>query len=213
MTDRLGPSLTPYPGSQLTTDERARVDAFTVPLDELTVDHVLYSLGRFVETSFANAMLVAAEVVGEDKARQIAREAGRRHGGGGYAKLLAAAGTPGAGDAPTMARYQDLAHTLRGPKHASQPHAEVVDGRCVVRKAECGFYDATRPETAPYVGEFEAGCFEAYRAVDRNLASVDIHACRWQGAGRCEIEFAWSGPDATVHPTPTTPADTRPDPD
>jgi hypothetical protein len=203
MTDRLGPSLTPYPGSQLTSEERARVDAFAIPLDELTVDHVLYSLGRFVETSFANAMLVAAEVVGEDAARRIAREAGRRHGAGGYAKLLAAAGTPGAGDAATMAQYQDLAHTLRGPKHASQPPAEVVEGRCVVRKAECGFYDATRPETAPFVGEFEAGCFEAYRAVDRELASVQIHACRWQGADRCEIEFAWS----------TTPAGTRSDPD
>jgi hypothetical protein len=170
VTGRLGPSLTPYPGSQLPAAERARVDALEVPLEELTIDHVLYSLGRFVESSFVNAMLVAEEVVGPGPARRIAREAGRRHGGTGYARLLAAAGSPGHGDARLMARYQDLAHTLRGPKHGSQPHAEVVGDRCVVRKAECGFYDAARPETAPYVGEFEAGCFEAYRAVDGDLA-------------------------------------------
>lgn len=180
-----------YPGRELTDPERERVDALAIPITDLNVEHILYSLGRYVEASFANWCLIAAEVVGQAAARQIAFEAGRRHGGTGYARLLAASGSPGAGTPRLMARYQDLAHALRGPKHSRALFARYDDQACVVTKPACGFYDEGRPESGTYVGAFEAGCFEGYRAADRNLVSVVIERCCWRGDRGCAITFGW----------------------
>lgn len=187
-------SLLFYPGRGLSAQERERVDTLSIPLEDLTPDHIVYSLGRYVETSFANFYAVAADLVGPEMARQIAFEAGHRHGGGGYAWLLAAHQTPGAGNPRLMAMFQDIAHALRGPKHSLCLFATVDDRQCVVKKPACGYFEEQRPEAAPYVGAFEAGCFEGYRAADRNLESVEVVRCCWRLDGECEVRFTWKAP-------------------
>ncbi|GAA2591290.1 hypothetical protein GCM10010399_22240 [Dactylosporangium fulvum] len=180
-----------YPGRRLTAQERERMDRYEIPIEELTVDHLVYSMSRQIENNFQTFYSIAEEVVGVEKATEIAREIGRRYGGRGYAMLLRAYGMEGAGSARMMALYQDLVHSIRGPKHAAALYAEHDEGRCVVRRRECVYYSEDHPENARYTGAFESGCFEGYRAADENLLRVEVHRCRWKGDDGCEQHWVY----------------------
>lgn len=180
-----------YPGQRLTAQERERMDRYEIPIDELTVDHLVYSMSKQIENNFQTFYTVAEEIVGAEKAAEIAHEIGRRYGGRGYATLLASHDTENAGSARMMALYQDLVHSIRGPKHAAALYAEHDDSRCVVRRTECVYYSEERPENARYAGAFESGCFEGYKAADENLLRVEVHECRWKGDARCEQHWVY----------------------
>ncbi|GAA1870174.1 hypothetical protein [Asanoa iriomotensis] len=180
-----------YPGQRLTTQERERMDRYEIPIEELTVDHLVYSMSRQIENNFQTFYSIAEEIVGVEKATEIAREIGRRYGGRGYAMLLKAHGVDGAGSARMMALYQDLVHSIRGPKHAAALYAEHDEGRCVVRRRECVYYSEAQPENARYTGAFESGCFEGYKAADENLLRVEVHRCRWKGDDGCEQHWVY----------------------
>jgi hypothetical protein len=183
-----------YPGAGLTEAERGRMDRYDIPISEVTVDHLVYSLSRQVENNFQSFYTVAEAVVGEEKALEIAREIGRRYGGTGYANLLKAQGTEGVGSPRMMALYQDLVHAIRGPKHAAALFAEYDDERCVVHRHACIYYNEGAPENGKYAGAFEAGCFEGYVAADANLERVDTIRCRWQGDQTCEQHWVFTSP-------------------
>jgi hypothetical protein len=190
-----------YPGAGLTEAERARMDEYRIPIDEVTVDHLVYAMSKQIENNFQIFYTVAEELVGEAKALEIAREIGRRYGGQGYARLLEAHGTPGAGSAREMALYQDLVHSIRGPKHAAALFAEHDDERCVVKRTDCIYYDENRPDNGKYTGAFESGCFEGYCASDENLLRVEVHACRWKGDAGCEQHWVFKeGADSVAEP-------------
>ena len=123
-----------YPGAGLSASERDRMERYDISIAEVTVDHLVYSMGRQIENNFQSFYTVAEELVGKESALAIAREIGRRYGGQGYAKLLKAQGREGRGEPRMMALYQDLVHSIRGPKHASALFAEYDDTRCVVRR-------------------------------------------------------------------------------
>jgi len=180
-----------YPGAGLSPDERGRMDRYEVPIDEVTIDHLVYSMSRQIERNFQSFYTVAEEIVGEEKALEIAHEIGRRYGGGGYATFLDAEGSTGAGSARSMARYQDLVHSLRGPKHAAALFATHDEDRCIVRRTQCIYFSEDAPENGKYAGAFENGCFEGYRAADANLLRVEVHRCRWQGADGCEQHWVY----------------------
>lgn len=180
-----------YPGRRLTEQERQRMDNYEIPIDELTVDHLIYSLSRQVELNFQTFYQVAEEIVGAEQALRVAREIGQRYGGKGYEKLLKALGSPGAGSPRTMALYQDLVHSIRGPKHTAALYAEYDDNRCVVRRKECIYYSEEFPENGKYTGSFEAGCFEGYKQADANLLRVEVHRCRWKGDSSCEQHWVY----------------------
>jgi hypothetical protein len=186
-----------YPGAGLSESERGRMSRYEIPIDQITVDHLIYSMSRQIEANFQSFYTVAQELVGEEKALEIAHEIGRRYGGGGYATYLKALGLEGAGSARTMALYQDLVHSLRGPKHASALFATHNEQRCIVRREHCIYFSEDAPENGKYAGAFEAGCFEGYRAADANLRRVEVHRCRWQGADGCEQHWVYQdSPDA-----------------
>ena len=172
-----------YPGHRLSDDERARMDAYEIDLADVTIDHLVYSMGRQIELNFQTFYSVAEEVVGEEKALEIAYEIGRRYGGQGYAKFLAARGEEGS--PRMMALYQDLVHSIRGPKHISALYAEHDERRCVVRRRQCVYYNEERPENGKYTGAFEGGCFEGYKAADPNLREVEVVRCRYRGDADC----------------------------
>jgi hypothetical protein len=180
-----------YPGSRLSDDERRRMDTYDIGIDEVTVDHLVHSLARQVEQNFQTFYTVAQEVVGEEAALEIARLIGRRYGGKGYAMLLEAQGSPGAGSARTMALYQDLVHSIRGPKHAAALFAEHTESRCVVRRTQCIYFSEERPENGKYTGAFESGAFEGYRDADENLLRVEVHKCKWKGDAGCEQHWVY----------------------
>jgi hypothetical protein len=172
-----------YPGHSLSAEERARMDAYDIDLEEVTIDHLVYSMGRQIELNFQTFYSVAETVVGEEKALEIAYEIGRTYGGQGYAKFLAARGAEGG--PRMMALYQDLVHSIRGPKHTSALYAEHQPDRCVVRRRQCVYYNEERPENGKYTEAFEAGCFEGYKAADPNLREVEVVRCRFRGDADC----------------------------
>lgn len=180
-----------YPGARLSPAEKQRMDRYQVPIEELTVDHLVYSMGRQIEANFQTFYTVAEEVVGEEAALRIAREIGRRYGGRGYATLLKAYGRDRRGDPRMMALYQDLVHAIRGPKHAAALFAEYDDSKCVVRRRQCIYFSEEHPENGKYTEAFEAGCFDGYVAADDNLERVDVIRCRFQGAGGCEQHWVF----------------------
>jgi hypothetical protein len=184
-----------YPGASLSEEEKRRMDDYAISIGELTAEHLIYSMSRQIETNFQTFYTVAEDVVGEEQALKIAYEIGRRYGGGGYAKLLAALGLEGQGSPRTMALYQDLVHAIRGPKHAAALFAEYDERECIVRRKACIYFDEDQPENGKYTGAFEAGCFEGYQAADPNLLRVEVRGCRWQGEGSCEISWVYQDPE------------------
>lgn len=180
-----------YPGHRLTDEDRRRMEAYEIPIEELTVDHLVYSMSRQIENNFQSFYTVAEEVIGEERALEIAREIGRRYGGQGYARLLEAEGLGKDGSARMMALYQDLVHSIRGPKHASALYASHDEGRCVVKRRQCIYFNEDAPQNGKYTGAFESGCFEGYAAADDNLLRVEVHACRWKGDDGCEQHWVY----------------------
>ncbi|OFV80958.1 MAG: hypothetical protein A2W26_05095 [Acidobacteria bacterium RBG_16_64_8] len=183
-----------YPGRRLSEDEKRRIDNFDLPIDEVTVDHLVYSLARQIENNFQTFYAVAEEIVGEEAALKIAYEIGLRYGGRGYAAFLEARGRENDGDPRTMVLYQDFVHSIRGPKHTSALYAEYDDTRCVVKRQQCIYYSETYPQNGKYTGAFEAGCFEGYKRADKNLLRVEVHKCRWKGDASCEQHWVYKGP-------------------
>jgi hypothetical protein len=182
-----------YPGAGLSAAERGRMDRYEIPIDEVTVDHLVYSMSRQIENNFQSFYTVAEDVVGEEQALEIAHQIGRRYGGGGYATFLRAQGrAEGDGSAQMMALYQDLVHSLRGPKHAAALFATWDETRCVVKRRQCIYFSEQAPQNGKYAGAFEAGCFEGYKAADRNLLRVEVKHCVWQGADGCEQHWVYS---------------------
>lgn len=179
-----------YPGRALSATERARIDALDIAIDEVTIDHLIYSMSRQIENNFQTFFTVAQDLVGEEKAREIAYEIGRRYGGQGYAKLLKSEGKE-SGEPRDMALYQDLVHSIRGPKHASALFAEHNESRCVVKRQQCIYYSEEHPENGQYTGAFESGCFEGYKQADPNLLRVEVHHCRWKGDAKCEQHWVY----------------------
>src|SRR5579859_2019823 len=92
-----------YPGAGLSDDEKGRMDRYEIPLDEISVDRLVYSMSRQIEANFQTFYSVAEDIVGEEAAVQIAHEIGRRYGGAGYARFLEAQGRAGAGEPRMMA--------------------------------------------------------------------------------------------------------------
>lgn len=178
-----------YPGLNLSDAEKKRIDDLDFSIEDLTTDQLVYSMARQIETNFQTFYTVAEEIIGEEAALKIAHEIGRRYGGGGYAKLLAARGCGNRGSAQMMAIYQDIAHSIRGPKHTAALYAEWDDERCIVKRDACIYFDERRPQNGKYTGAFEQGCFEGYVAADENLDRVEVRCCRWRGDSRCEISW------------------------
>src|ERR1700733_16066560 len=81
-----------YPGARLSQAERQRMETYDIAIDELTVDHLIYSMSRQIENNFQSFYTVTEELAGEETALAIAKEIGRRYGGIGYGNLLTAQG-------------------------------------------------------------------------------------------------------------------------
>jgi hypothetical protein len=181
-----------YPGAGLSAEERRRMDEYDLEIADVTVDHLVYSLSRQVENNFQVFYAVAEELIGVDRALELAQEIGRRYGGRGYAQFLAARGHGAKGSAQLMAQYQDLVHSIRGPKHTAALFAEHTGSRCIVRRKECIYYSDAFPENGKYTNAFEAGCFEGYRAADENLLRVEVYKCRCRGNDSCEQHWVYA---------------------
>jgi len=184
-----------YPGAKLSLEERTRMDTYDLEIEDVSVDHLVYSLSRQVENNFQTFYTVAEDVIGEEKALEIAYETGRRYGGRGYEMFLRARGHE-SGSPRMMALYQDLVHSIRGPKHTAALYAEHDEARCVVKRTACIYYSEAHPGNGKYVSAFEAGCFAGYKAADENLLRVEVHKCLCRGDDACEQHWVYVDDEA-----------------
>jgi len=180
-----------YPGRNLSEAEKARMDKYEVKIDELTIDHIIYSMSKQIEMNFMTFYTVAEELIGEEKALEIAYQIGLRYGGKGYERLLEAIGAGNDGSPRTMALYQDLVHSIRGPKHAAALFAEYDDKKCTVRRKACIYFSPEFPDKGKYTSIFEQGCFAGYKAADKNLKRVDVVKCLCRGGDSCEQHWVY----------------------
>lgn len=180
-----------YPGMNLSDEEKRRMDNFEIKIDELTADHIIYSMSRQIEANFQIFYAVAEEIIGEEKALNLAREIGRRYGGLGYQKFLNTLGRGNEGSPETMVLYQDLMHSIRGPKHTSALFAEYEETGVAVRRKACIYYSEDFPNNAKYVKALELGIFDGYMAVDKNLKRVEVRKCLCRGGDSCEQHWIY----------------------
>jgi hypothetical protein len=187
-----------YPGRRLSEEERRKVDDYELPIDGYTVDHLIYAMSRQIENNFQVFYKIAEEIVGIDTALAIAREIGQRYGGGGYAQFLASQSPDGKGGPRMMALYQDLVHSIRGPKHTAALFAQYDENETMVERKECIYYSEKFPENGKYVEAFEAGCFKGYQDADPDLKRVDVVMCRFSGDRSCEQHWVYRDPQPAV---------------
>lgn len=180
-----------YPGRNLSDREKQRMDSYDIGIGELTVDHIIYSMSRQIENNFMTFYTVAEDLIGEEKALELANQIGRRYGGLGYANLLKSMGLGNEGSPRTMAIYQDLVHAIRGPKHAAALFAEYDDARCVVRRNACIYFSEKFRDNGKHTSAFEQGCFAGYMAADKNLKRVEVVKCLCRGADSCEQHWVY----------------------
>lgn len=180
-----------YPGRNLSAAERQRMDTYNLEISDLTVDHIVYSMSKQIENNFQSFYTIAEEIVGEEKALEIAHEIGRRYGGMGYANFLKARGRGNDGSPQTMVQYQDLVHAIRGPKHTAALFAEYDDKRCVIKRKACIYFSEAAPQNGKYVAAFERGCFQGYMQADKNLKRIEVKKCLCTGQGDCEQHWIY----------------------
>lgn len=183
-----------YPGRNLDKEARDAMDEFRLGLQDVTLEHLVYSMSKQLENNFQTTYEVAEEMFGEEKAQELAYQIGLRYGGVGYSRLLKAQGMEGAGSPRMMALYQDFVHYIRGPKHTSALFAEYDDERCVVKRERCIYFKEDHPENGKYVGAFEKGTQDAYEQVDANLSHTEVRSCLWKGDAGCEQHWVFKKP-------------------
>ena len=165
----------------------------------MTVDQLIYSMSRQIENNFQSFYTVAEDVVGEEKALEIAKQIGLRYGGGGYATFLPPKAALRVRERRMMALYQDLVHSLRGPKHAAG--AVRHPRRVALRRQAQGVHLLQRARS----GERQVcGCvrgrmLRGLRNADRNLLRVEVHKCRWMGNDRLRAALGRIANDPAVN--------------
>lgn len=183
--------LDPYPGLYLSDAQRRLIDQYALDMEDVTIDLLVHSLASQIEKNFQRFFSVLETACGKDAAVAAVERMGHEYGGGGYKKYLQSHGLENGGSPQTMARYQDLMHVIRGPKHTSALFAEVDDERCVVKRRECIYWSEEHPENGRYTAAFEHGCFEGYKQADPNLREVEVVECLWKGDGQCELHWVF----------------------
>jgi hypothetical protein len=61
-----GDPLIFYPGAGLPATERDRMERYDISIGEITVDHLVYSMGRQIENNFQSFYSVAEELAGKE---------------------------------------------------------------------------------------------------------------------------------------------------
>lgn len=179
-----------YPGMHLSSTRRRQHDEYDLEPEDLTIDDIVFNLGRAWTRLAYSLFALMSERWGEQAAREVLREHAYRSGRSRFLALLRKHNlkriTP-----ELMARFQDLSHALQGPNHATAIVEYSEDG-LTLRRTTCGWHDG-RPEGAQSICCYtQEGFFQAYKELDPDL-EITVPACMSRGtsADHCEIRFRW----------------------
>jgi hypothetical protein len=168
-------------------------------IDDLTIESAavlessqlqLYGLSAGL-TRFVNGLLnQVSETYGHAAALTLARAFGRRHASTGYRMFLTANHMNSGPEA--MRKYQDLAHSLRGPRHATALFAK-LEGKCViVCRTDCVYFGRERGQSDDMIEALEQGMLEGYLDVDPAMRVENLKCLSKGNSDGCEHRFIFS---------------------
>jgi len=184
------PAASSYPVSDISEDEKRKVDGLTFEFGELTADHIVYGLTRAFGGLFHIVWKTIEEVAGEEEAKRISYTMGTRFGAINFTNFLKSRrvdrGTPA-----LMCEFQDKIHSVRGPLHTSARFGWFDDKKCVIVRKRCFYHEWRLEGTGKYHGEFYRGLYDGYRLADPALKRVENSLCLHKGHDSCEHIFIY----------------------
>jgi hypothetical protein len=181
-----------YPGANMSEERKRQLRDFEVDAAEATYEDILVNTAAAYTGTFYAVMGLIEERWGPEAAAEVARSLGYRNGKANMEKWLKVNGVT-EGSAELMARYQDLAHALRGPDHATAT-TEYDENRCVAHRTRCGWHTA-RPEGATSrCRDFSVTAIRGYAEKDTAIREIRIARCLSWGDDHCRHEFYYGEP-------------------
>ena len=175
-----------YPG-RIHAERQRRLANFEVPIDELGVDDIVFSIARNVTHSIYIMLEIIRTKWGEEAAMLAAKEYADRRAKAGFTRWLKKHGVE-AGTPALMASYQDYVHSLMGPA-ASTACTFYDDEKVIVRRTDCS-YHSYRPEgMRSMCDDMGEGFMKGYMEADRNFVKTEKTACLSVGDPYCERTF------------------------
>jgi len=182
-----------YPGANMPDDRAERLRNLDIPIDEITVDDIVWSVSRNGSSIFFMLMKMVSETCGDEVAQDFARRFGYIVGRSNYRKMQRRFGVETLGP-ERLAEYEDTVHLLGGSDMA-YCFTEYDDRTCVIRRTRCAFHTGG-PEGAnhycPYLNE---GFGRAYQECDPNLVEMTYDTSMARGDDHCEHVFRYRDPE------------------
>jgi hypothetical protein len=207
-----------YPGAQLSDERRQLLDNDALDPDQLSVDDIVYKLGRMVTGTMYGLIEQIEERWGKEAAREAIFEWGRRRGRDNITRFMAARGaneiTP-----ELWAKFQDYRHLISGPEHAHSfmRYDESHDGtdEVVLNRTGCIFHTGRPSGMDSYSGTVAEGKWLGYGEAFPEL-SCEWGFCMSKGTSEtgCQVKFHIKDPEkpAGVGPKSNTSVQSRRDP-
>lgn len=176
-----------YPGAEMPAERAERLRNLDVPIDEITVDDIVWSVSRNGSSIFFLLMRMVAERDGEEAARDIARRFGYVVGKSNYRKMQRRFGVETLGP-ENLAHYEDTVHLLGGSDMA-HCFSEYDDTTCVIRRTRCAFHTGGPDGADHYCPYLNEGFARAYRECDPGLVEMTYDTSMARGDDHCEHVF------------------------
>jgi hypothetical protein len=187
-----------YPGARLSEERKRQIQDLDISADEVTVDDIVFNTAAAYTGTFYLVMGLIEEKWGREAAEEIARSLGRKNGKRNFEKWLENHGVT-EGTAELMAKFEDMAHALRGPNHASAV-SEYDDDHVVVTRTRCGWHTGRPDGMQSYCRHFSEEAMRSYGEADPAIKEARTVCCMSYGDDHCRHEFFYADPPDEADP-------------
>jgi hypothetical protein len=178
-----------YPGAEISEERAERLRKLEVPVDEITVDDIVYSVSRNGSSIFFMLMNMVSQTCGEELAQDFARRFGYVVGRSNYGKMQRRFGVTTLGP-ERLAMYEDTVHLLGGSDMA-YCFTEYDQHTCVIRRTRCAFHTGAPAAAGHYCPFLNEGFGRAYAERDPNLVEMSYDKSLARGDDHCEHVFRY----------------------
>lgn len=172
-----------YPGLDLTEERMERIRNLTLNPDEITADDIVWNVSRNASSYFFSLLKNAAEMCGEEVARELARRLGYTAGRSNYRKMQRRFGVTNL-TAEQVAQYEDTVHLLGGVEMATCT-SEYNANTWIGRRTRCPFYTGAPEGAGHYCSYVQEGFERAYKESDPNIQEMRYEKSLMNGDGEC----------------------------
>ncbi len=172
-----------YPGSDLTAERKEQIRNLDVMPDDITVDDIVWNVSRNGSSYFFALLKNAADICGEDVARQLATRLGYTAGRANYRKMQRRFGVTNL-TAEQLARYEDTVHLLGGVDMATCT-SEYEGDTWIGRRTRCAFHTGAPDGAGHYCRYVQEGFERAYHECDPNIQEMRYDKSLMNGDSEC----------------------------